>query len=135
MKFRSRKENGKLVFQPGHKELIQAYLSRFKDGDVFVHEIRRPQKLGSNPYRRYYFGVVLKDFMAGLFYEPHEKDMFHEQLKELYFQVKPDEHGFKRIPNVFHKKKGLSVKKQIEYVDWVKRLAAQQDIYLPDPNE
>jgi len=132
MKFRARKEKDRLVYQ---KELVQAYLSRFKEGDVFKIEIRRPQKIGSDPYRRYYFGVVIKDFMAGLFYEPHEKDMFHEQLKELYFQVKPDEHGFKRIPNVFHKKKGLPSKKQIEFIEWVKRLAAREGIYIPDVNE
>lgn len=132
MKFRGRLENGKLVYQ---KELVKAYLSRFKENDVFKIDITRPQKRGSNQFRRYYFGVVLKDFMAGLFYEPHEKDMFHEQLKELYFQVKPDKHGFKRIPNVFHKKKGLPAKKQIEYVEWAKRLAAREGIYINDPNE
>ena len=131
MKFRARKEQNKLVYQ---KELVQAYLSRFPENTVFKVDITRPQK-SSDPYRRYYFGVVLKDFMAGIFYEPHEKDMFHEQLKELYFQPEPDEHGFKRVPNVFHKKKGLPIKKQIEFTEWVKRLAAQQDIYISDVNE
>ena len=133
MKFRGRLDKGKLAYQ---KELLQAYLSRYKDGDVFKIDITRPQKLGSNPYRKYYFGAVLPKFMKEIGYEPHEKDMFHEQLKELYFNVKPDEHGFKRISNVFHKKKGLPVKKQIEFVDWVKRLAAKKcGIYIPDPNE
>ena len=135
MKFRSRKENGKLVFQPGHKELIQAYIDRCKEGDVFIHEIRRPQKRGSDPLRRYYFGAMLPLFMSEIGYEPHEKDMFHEQLKMLYFQPEPDEHGFKRVPAVFRKKARKLVKEQAKFIEWVKRLAAQQGIYLPDPNE
>ena len=73
--------------------------------------------------------------MEGAFYEPHEKKAFHEQLKELYFDPEPDEHGFRHVPNVFHKKKGLSTKKQIKFVDWVIRLASKQKIYIPDPNE
>ena len=145
MKFRVRKDSsvsGGVVFKPGHKERMKKYIASRKEGAPIKIEMTQPQKV-SDPYRRYYFGVVLKKFMAGAFYEPHEGGMFHEQLKELYFtsgvekycNVKPDERGFKKIPNVFHTKKGLTVKKQIKFVDWVIRLASNQNIYIPDPNE
>ena len=135
MNFRGRLDKGKLVFQPGHKEQLKAYLSRCKDGDVFRCSIKKPQKIGSNPLRRYYFGVMLPLFMSEIGYEPHEKDMFHEQLKMLYFQPEPDEHGFKRVPAVFRKKARKKTKEQVKFTEWVKRLAEEQGIYLPDPNE
>uniref|UniRef100_A0A6M3JS09 Uncharacterized protein n=2 Tax=viral metagenome TaxID=1070528 RepID=A0A6M3JS09_9ZZZZ len=132
MKFRARLEKGRLVYQ---RELVQAYLSRFKEGDVFKCDITRPQKIGSDPLRKYYFASCLPIFMKEIGYEPHEKNMFHEQLKMLYFDPQPDKHGFRRVPSLFRKKAKKPTKEQYEFVEWVKRLAAQQDIYLPDPNE
>ena len=132
MKFRARLEKGRLVYQ---KELVRAYLARFKEGDVFKCDITRPQKIGSDPLRKYYFAACLPIFMKEIGYEPHEKNMFHEQLKMLYFDPQPDRHGFRRVPAVFRKKARKPTKEQYEFVEWVKRLAAQQDIYLPDPNE
>ena len=132
MNFRARKENGRLQY---NRDLVGTYLSRFKDGTVFKVEIKRPQKTQSDPMRKYYFGAVLPTFMKEIGYEPHEKLEFHHQLKMLFFDPQPDEYGFKRTPTVFSKKSKIPVPKKKEFIEWVKRVAAKQGVYIPDVGE
>lgn len=130
MKFRARKEKGRLVYQ---KELVSAYLSRFKEDTVFQVEIKRPGRTRSDPLRHYYFGAVLPTLMNHLGYDKEEKLDFHTQLKMLYFDPQPDEKGFRRIPTVFSDKSKVEVPEKVKFVEWVKRLAAREGCYIEDP--
>jgi len=118
-------------------DLINSYLQGFKPDTWFDITITRKTKKVSDPLRNYYFGGVLPDFMKELGYEPDEVDQFHLQLKARYFNVEPDERGILRnVPHVFNKKDTkLDVPKQVEFVEWVKRLAAKYGVYISDPNE
>uniref|UniRef100_A0A6M3Y0C0 Uncharacterized protein n=1 Tax=viral metagenome TaxID=1070528 RepID=A0A6M3Y0C0_9ZZZZ len=132
MKFRARKEGNRLEY---NRELVAVYLSRFKTGTVFKCEIKRPQRTESQPLRAYYFGKVLPDFMDHLGYEKEDKLEFHMQLKMLYFDPQPDKHGFKITPTVFSKQSKVPVDKKVEFVEWVKRLAAREGCYIPNAGE
>ena len=117
-------------------DLINVYLKGFKPDTWFDIEIKRKVKKVSDPLRNYYFGGVLPSFMEELGYEPDEQDQFHLQLKARYFNIEPDKRGILRnVPHVFNKKESkLDVSKQVEFVEWVKRLAAKYGVYIDDPN-
>ena len=132
MKFRARKEGRKLVY---NYELVAKYLERWPENTVFKCEIVRPQKTESDPMRRYYFAVVLPLFMDHIGYDRDEKDLFHYQLKMLYFDPQPDEFGFVHVPTVFSKKSKLPVSDKHKFVEWVRRKGAEAGVYIPDPNE
>lgn len=130
MKFRARKEGNRLEYQ---RELVAVYLKRFKEGDVFICEIRRPQKKSSDSQRRYYFGAMLPVFMDHLGYDRDEKLAFHNQLKCIYYNVKPDKNGFLIPPNVFTKGK-RTTKEAADFMSWVQRKAAEMGCYIEDPS-
>lgn len=133
MKFLAYKEAGKLVI---NWERIEVYLSRFKDGTRFDVEIVRRQKTRSDPLRAYYFGVVLPLFMEHLGYEKDEQELFHRQLKIVYFGIKPDQKGiYRKVPLVFGNESTLPVADKVKFCDWVVRKAAKEGVYIPDPNE
>ena len=98
----------------------------------------RRQKTVSGPMRRYYFAVVLPGLMRAVGYEPEEADAVHRQLKIVFFNVKPDAHGIYRdkdIPHVFANESKLKISEKIPFVEWVKRKAAENGEYIPDPGE
>ena len=132
MKFRAVKDKGKLQI---NWERIETYLANFKDGTAFDVEIVRRQKTKSDPLRCYYFGVVLPAFMEHLGYEKEEYEIFHRQLKIVYFQIKPDSKGiYRKVPSVFSNESNITNADKSKYVDWVIRKAAQEGVYIPDPN-
>ena len=115
---------------------VNTYVSRWKPHTPFVVEITRRQAKKSDPMRKYYFAVVVKEFMKHLGYEVDEEELFHRQLKIVYFQVKPDEKGiYRNVPSVFGNESDLDVSVKKEFVDWVVRKAAHEGVYIPDPNE
>jgi hypothetical protein len=119
-------------------DAIQIYVGRYKPGTAFDFEIVRRQPRKSKPLQGYYFRVVLPTFMSAVGYEPEDTLNFHRQLKIVYFQVKPDKRGIYRekdIPSVFSDKSNLDVSKKVEFVEWVKRKGAENDVYIPDPGE
>ena len=133
MKFLAYKEAGKLTI---NWERVAVYLSKFKDGTRFNVEIVKRQKTRSDPLRAYYFGVVLPIFMAHLGYEKDEQELFHRQLKIVYFQIKPDAKGiYRKVPSVFGNESTLPVADKSKFVDWVVRKAAKEGVYVPDPNQ
>ena len=117
-----------------NRDLVVAYLSRNKSGTRYEVEIRKPRATDSDPMRSYYFGGVLETFMEHLGYDKHEKLLFHHQLKLLYFDPQPDEHGFKHVPSVFSKKSKIDTKGKSDFIEWVRRLAAKEGCYIEDPN-
>jgi hypothetical protein len=132
VKFRAVKDNGKLNVS---WERIEAYLSRWPDGTVLDLEIVRRQRTKSDPQRKFYFGVVLPLFMEHLGYDKDEQDLFHRQLKIVYFQIKPDAKGiYRKVPSVFSNESELVVSEKSKYVEWVIRKAAQEGVYIPDPD-
>ena len=117
-------------------DLVNTYLSRWKPGTYLNLEITRRQAKKSDPMRKYYFGVVIKEFMRHLGYEVDEEELFHRQLKIVYFKVKPDSKGiYRNVPSVFSNESDLNVSIKKEFVDWVVRKAAHEGVYIPDPNE
>lgn len=135
MKFRAIKSDGKLQI---NWDRIEAYLQNFKDGTPFEIEIVKRQKIRSTPLRNYYFGAVLPPFMEHLGYEKDETLLVHRQLKIVYFQVKPDKHGIyrdKEIPSVFADDSTIPVPEKQKFIAWVIRKAAENGVYIADPNE
>ena len=117
-------------------DLVNTYLSRWKPGTYLNLEITRRQAKKSDPMRKYYFGVVIKEFMRHLGYEVDEEELFHRQLKIVYFQVKPDAKGiYRNVPSVFSNESDLDVSVKKDFIDWVVRKAAHEGVYIPDPNE
>ena len=115
-------------------DLVNTYLSRWKPGTYLNLEITRRQAKKSDPMRKYYFGVVIKEFMRHLGYEVDEEELFHRQLKIVYFQVKPDVKGiYRNVPSVFSNESDLDVSVKKEFCDWVVRKAAHEGAYIPDP--
>jgi hypothetical protein len=134
MKFKAIKIDGKLQI---NWDRIAVYLSNFKDGTSFDVEIVRRQKTRSDPMRKYYFGAVLPPFLEALGYEKDEDDLVHRQLKITYFRIKPDKRGIYRnkdIPSVFGDESTLGVSEKKAFLDWVVRKAAENGVYIADPN-
>jgi hypothetical protein len=135
MKFKAIKADGKLQI---NWDRIAVYLTNFKDGTAFNVEIVRRQKTRSTPLRAYYFGAVLPTFMDALGYEKEDTDNFHRQLKIVYFQIKPDKRGIykeKEIPSVFGDESKIQIDEKQKFIQWVIRKAAENGVYIPDPNE
>jgi hypothetical protein len=119
-------------------EQINLYASRWKPGTWFDFKVVRKVKRKSDPMRRYYFAAVLPPFMEHLGYEPEEQMIFHRQLKIVFFQVKPDKKGIyreKEIPSVFGNDSKLGIDIKQKFTEWVKRKAAHEGVYIPDPGE
>jgi len=132
MKFRAR-TNDNREFEV-RWDLVNTYLSRWKPGTLLNIEITRRQAKKSDPMRKYYFGVVIKEFMKHLGYEVDEEELFHRQLKIVYFKVKPDAKGiYRNVPSVFSNESDLDVSVKKEFCDWVVRKAAIEGAYIPDP--
>ena len=135
MKFRARKTDGKIDI---NWDRLNTYVSRWKDGTLFEVEIVRQQSRRSDPLRAYYWAAVIPPFIKELGYERDEDELFHRQLKIVYFRVKPDTRGIYRekdIPSVFANESEMPVSEKKEFTDWVIRKAAQHGVYIPDPNE
>jgi len=117
-------------------DVINIYTSKWKPGTPFDFELTRRVARKSDPLRKYYFAVVIKEYMNHLGYEPDEEELFHRQLKITYFQIKPDEKGiYRNVPSVFSNESELPVPDKTAFVDWVVRCAARDGVYIPDPNE
>ena len=115
---------------------INLYVSRWKAGTPFDVEITRRQKKKSDPMRKYYFSTVIRIYMDHLGYDAHELELFHRQLKIVYFGVEPDDKGiYRNVPWVFRNESDLDVSVKHKFVEWVKRKAAHDGVYIPDPNE
>ena len=113
---------------------VNIYVSRYKPGTSFEVSITRRQPRRSDPLRKYYFSAVLPPFMNHLGYERDEEDLFHRQLKIVYFNIKPDKKGiYRNVPSVFGNESDLPVSAKKKFVDWTIRKAAIEDIYIEDP--
>lgn len=135
MKFRAVKRNGTIDI---NWDRVNAYAEHWKDGTPFDVEIVRKQRRKSDPMRKYYFGVVLSIYMDHLGYEKDEDELFHRQLKIVYFRVEADDKGIyrdKHIPSVFSNESELPIVEKQKFIDWVIRKAAHDGVYIPDPNE
>jgi hypothetical protein len=131
MKFKAIKVSGKLQI---NWDRIDAYLSNFKDGTSFEVEIVKRQKTKSTPLRSYYFGAVLPKYMDFLGYERHEQELLHNQLKIVYYQIKPDKKGiYRNVPKVFSDESTIPVPEKVKFVQWVIRCAAKDGVYIEDP--
>lgn len=131
MKFRAQKRNGSLEINWDH---LDTYASRWKDGTHFDVEIVRREKKIPDPLRKYYFAAVLPPFMAHLGYDPDEEELFHRQLKIVYFKISPDAKGiYRKVPSVFGNESELPISKKQEFVEWVCRKAAQDGVYIESP--
>jgi len=134
MKFRARTdEHRKLDVR---WDLVNAYVARWKPGTYLDVEIKRRQPKRSDPMRCYYFGAVLPPFMEHLGYDRDEEELFHRQLKIVYFKIQPDAKGiYRNVPSVFGNESEIPVSEKREFTEWVIRKAAQEGVYIPEPEE
>lgn len=117
-------------------DLVNRYVSKWRPGTRLRIEIKRKQKTVSDPLRRYYFSTVLPILMKATGYEPEEQMMVHEYLKAIYFQCEQDDRGiYRNIPSVFSNNSKVEIPQKAEFVEWVKRKAAENGEYCPDPGE
>jgi len=131
MRFRARKIDGKLDIQ---WDKLNLYVSRFKDNTFFDVEIKRVQKTVSGPMRAYYFSTVLPPFAEALGYDKDEHLLLHRQLKIVYFGIEPDKRGiYRKVPSVFGNKSKIAISDKQKFVEWVKRKAAIDGVYIPEP--
>lgn len=119
---------------------INAYVSRWKPHTPFDIEVVRrvPKKTATAPQRGWYFSCVLPALMSACGYDPDESGLVHRQLKILFFQVQPDEHGIYRdkdIPSVFSLESDIGMEVRGRFIDWVCRKAAENGEYVPNPGE
>ena len=136
MKFKIRSDAERRIHI--NMDMLNVYASRWKPGTVFEVELVRRVKKRSDPMRRYYFGIVLPTFMEHLGYEPEDQMTFHRQLKIIYFSVQPDHYGIYRnkdIPAVFGNDSEIGIGIKQKFVEWIKRKAAVEGCYIPDPGE
>ena len=112
-------------------EVINAYLSKWRPGTPIDIEIKRRVKKTSDPMRAYYFSAVLPPFMEQLGYDKEETELFHRQLKIVYFQIQPDKKGiYRKVPSVFSNEPDVRVPEQAKFVEWVIRAAAKEGVYI-----
>lgn len=118
--------------------LVNKYLSRWKPGTYLDIIIKRKKKTVSSPMRRYYFGVVMPILLEALGYDPDESLLVHRQLKIVFFGVQPDSHGIYRdkdIPSVFGDDSDVQIPDKQRFIGWIRRKAAEEGYYVPDPGE
>lgn len=130
-------------------ELINIYTSRYLPGTSFDLEITRRQAKKSTPMRKYYFGFVLPPLMLKVGYSVDETKEFHKQLKIRHFIdhpdfldaegkaiIKQDEWGiWQNVPHVFRDESTLNISVKKIFVDGVRKIAANEGVYTPDPGE
>lgn len=133
--------NFKLVSDESRKvsiniDRINAYTSRYRPGTPFDFSITRKKRTVSDPMRRYYWAVVLPLFLEAYGYDPQEDELVHFFLKCKFFKIDPDPHGiYRNVPSVFSNESEVEIKRKQDFVEWLKRLAAQEGVYIPDPGE
>jgi hypothetical protein len=113
---------------------IEAYVSRWKPHSTFRFELTRiDDRTATSPQRGYYYSAILPALMKGCGYDPEESKTVHRQLKIIFFNVQPDDHGIYRdkdIPSVFSLKSDIGPKKRGDFIDWVLRKAAENGEYV-----
>ena len=110
---------------------INTYVSRWKPGTALDIEIVRREAKVSDPLRKYYYAAVLPPFMAHLGYDPDEQELFHRQLKIVFFNIRPDNKGiYRKVPHVFSNDSDIPVSKKVEFVEWAIRKAAIEGVYI-----
>ena len=133
MKFSTQNKNGVTHVPWG---TIKVYVDKHKPGTKLLWEIRPAKSTESSPMRNYYFGCVIKPTLAELGYESYESAAFHERMKQLYFDIEPDELGiYQNVPSVFGKKSKLEVAEKWKFVEMVVRLVNKYGVVVDDPPE
>ncbi len=120
-------------------ERVNIYISRYKPGTSFDVEITRRQVTRKDPMKIDYFARIVPPFMKALGYEKHETLIFHRQLKIRYYEHDPEHEVYKdkrgiwrNVPHVFREESKMPVSKRQEFVDWVLRRAAFENVYIAD---
>lgn len=103
------------------------FISRMKDGKRVTMTLTSFRKARSLPQNSYYHGIVLKTFGDHLGYTTEE---LHEAMKARFLVIDPDA----PIPR-WKSTAQLSTVEFNEYIEKIIQLAAENDCYIPDPNE
>ena len=117
-------------------DAINAYTSRWVPHTSFDLELTRRVAKKSDPMRHFYWAVVVRTYGEHLGYDADELELLHRQLKIVYFKVEPDKKGvYRNVPSVFSNDSELPVPEKKKFLDWVVRVAARDDCYIPMPDE
>ncbi len=131
MQFRFQKIKGKAEI---NWELVNVYLSRWKDDTWFDIEIVRHQHKRSDPMRKWYFSTVLPAIAEHLGYERDEHLDVHRFLKIRYFNIEPDKLGiYRKVPSIFSDKSKIVISEKKKFLDYVIRKAAERGVIINDP--
>ena len=117
---------------------INQYVSHWKPGTFLDVEITRRNTGRKHPIRAYYWGVVMPIFLEAYGYDPEEANTVHKHLKIVFYGIKPDSHGVYRdkdIPALFANESDKDNTEKGRFIEWLKRKAAEQGYYIPEPNE
>ncbi len=90
--------------------------------------VRRPRVQRSLSQNSYYWGVVIPLFAEYCGYDDPQD--LHYALK-VKFLSEPEEHGLGRVRST----SSLTTAEFTEYVERVRKLAAEHGVYVPDPGE
>lgn len=119
-------------------DAINTYVARYVANTEFCFEVVRKKRIKSDPMRKYFYAVVLPGFCNAYGYDPEEQLTVHKHCKILWFNVQPDSHGIYRdrdIPALFGNDSEKDIQTKQEYIEWMKRKAAEEGVYIPDPGE
>jgi hypothetical protein len=126
-KFRGRIDRGKICLDPPGKECLAALIARLEGKEITL-TLKRWAKQRSSPANRYYWGVVIAMFAEHLGYDVPEE--LHHELKRKFLAVDPDAALVKVRSTA-----DLTDVEFREYVEQVRRLAAEYSCPIPGPNE
>ena len=114
-------------FVPDNRD---AFIMDFQrnEGRRLTVAVAREVRDRSNPQNKYYWGVVIKLLSDWAGYEPEE---MHESLKDRFLAM-PDARTGLRIS---HSTTKMTTNEFSEYIETVKRFAAENGINIPEPGQ
>lgn len=98
------------------------------EGRRMTVAVARETRDRSSPQNKYYWGVVIKMLSDWAGYEPEE---MHEALKDRFLAMPDARTGLR----VSHSTAKMTTEKFSEYIEAVKRFAAENGVNIPEPGQ
>lgn len=112
---------------------VMLYVSKFEPETEFRVEVVALDGKDPDPIRKYYFSTILKVFLEAYGYDPDEKEVVHERLKIVFFDIEPDRFGVCReVPKLFSDDSGQPMAVKVKFCDWVIRKSTEAGYLTPE---
>lgn len=148
MKFKALSNDKRSIQNTLNWTAINAYTARYKPDTWFDIAIVRKVAKSSDPQRKYYFSTVVRTYAKEAGYDETEYYLFHCFLKFRYFEgyykgrgendkvpYLDDHHIMRNVPALFADDSEFNTKDKANFINWVVRRAAHENVYIPDANE